>query len=306
MNALGRILKYEELTTEDLDRLDRGTTVFLMAVSPMEAHGPHLPVGTDMLVAESIRDRYADLIVDGYPGHTPVIMPSLAVGADTLARTGSVDSPARVLEGLLVAHARSLAASGFKFLFIADNHGGPRHLLAFEAAARLVYRRHGFHLVNPFTREFALMMSGDRRLREAGLPPGACGDLDDVHAGTNETSLMLALHPEKVDPDHRYLPEHRPPSPGILFSAAARLLEALRATELAREIRSVGAISAWSDSSDTAAYVGAPGTARASQGERMLQVRLEIAGEIFEQVLADEPVRMRPPLWPLRLLRFLP
>lgn len=306
MNELGRILKYEELTTEDLDRLDRDTTVLLMAVSPMEAHGPHLPIGTDLFVAESIRDRYADLILDGYPGHTPVVMPSLAVGADTLARTGSLQSPARVLENLLVAHARSLASSGFRFLFIADNHGGPRHLLAFEAAARLMHRRHRFHLVNPFTREFALMMSGDQRLRDAGLGSGTCGDLDDVHAGTNETSLMLALHPEKVDSDHRQMPRNRPPSPGILFAAAARLLEILGARELAREVRDVGAISAWSGSREMAAYIGAPGRASASRGERMLRVRLEIAGEFFEQALADEPVPTRPPLWPLRLLRFLP
>lgn len=272
----------------------------------MEAHGPHLPVGTDMFVAENLRDRYADLILEEHPAHTPVVMPSLPVGADTLARTGSLETPARVLEKLLVAHAQSLAASGFKFLFIADNHGGPRHLLAFEAAARRTYRRYGFHLVNPFAREFALMMSQDRRLREVGLEPGSCGDLNDVHAGTNETSLMLAIHPERVDSSHREMPANRPPPPGILFAAAARVLEALGAADLACEIRNVGAISAWSDLDNMDSYIGAPAIASASRGERMIQLRLEIAGEIFERVLDDEPVPMRPPLWPLRLLRFLP
>ena len=41
----GRVLKLEELTYTDIDRLDRNRTVFVLTFGNLEEHGPHLPVG---------------------------------------------------------------------------------------------------------------------------------------------------------------------------------------------------------------------------------------------------------------------
>ena len=51
---MAEIFKYTELTTFELDSLNRDKTVFLLPISPLEEHGPHLPLGTDLYLAESL------------------------------------------------------------------------------------------------------------------------------------------------------------------------------------------------------------------------------------------------------------
>ena len=53
------VLEYVDLTLEELKSLAEKAekTVFTMAVSPIEVHGPHLPLGTDILIATAVRDR---------------------------------------------------------------------------------------------------------------------------------------------------------------------------------------------------------------------------------------------------------
>jgi hypothetical protein len=43
------IHKLEELTAPEVDALDRNRTVFILPVGMLEIHGPHLPIGTDLL-----------------------------------------------------------------------------------------------------------------------------------------------------------------------------------------------------------------------------------------------------------------
>ena len=52
----GRVLKLEELTYTDIDRLDRNRTVFILTFGNLEEHGPHLPVGSDYFQAIAFRD----------------------------------------------------------------------------------------------------------------------------------------------------------------------------------------------------------------------------------------------------------
>lgn len=48
------VLEYVELCLPEILELDREKTVFLISVSPIEVHGPHLPVGTDVFIAEEL------------------------------------------------------------------------------------------------------------------------------------------------------------------------------------------------------------------------------------------------------------
>jgi creatinine amidohydrolase len=50
-----RTFHYEELTASQLAELDRENTLALMALSPLEVHGPHLPLGTDVMVATELQ-----------------------------------------------------------------------------------------------------------------------------------------------------------------------------------------------------------------------------------------------------------
>ena len=46
-----QILQFEEMSWKKIDELPRDKTVFFVPISPLEEHGPHLPVGTDLLTA---------------------------------------------------------------------------------------------------------------------------------------------------------------------------------------------------------------------------------------------------------------
>lgn len=302
-----QVLEYQNLTMDELAEIDPQKTVCFMVVSPLEAHGPHLPLGTDVLVAEKIQERYMDLFLDLAPDWNRICMPNLALGSDPLERMGSVALPAPVLEKVLYSTAQSLARWGFSYLIIADNHGGPRHLLACEAAARRAYKKHGFFLINPFARIFSCMLRRDKGfLSSTSLDKGCCGDLSDVHAGTNETSLMMALHPEEINPSYKELPQNSPPASGGLFVFMARILRGLGRKKLAQELETVGSIAAWSGQKELPAYIGTPQEASKEAGEEMLNAHLQEARKIFSRAIAQEAVPLQPPLWPLRFLRRLP
>ena len=46
-----KVILLEELNWKQIDAFDRKKTVFFLPISPLEEHGPHLPVGTDYLTA---------------------------------------------------------------------------------------------------------------------------------------------------------------------------------------------------------------------------------------------------------------
>jgi creatinine amidohydrolase len=52
---MAEIISYVRMSLPEIEALDREKTIFLMAVSPIEVHGPHLPLGTDVFVAEELR-----------------------------------------------------------------------------------------------------------------------------------------------------------------------------------------------------------------------------------------------------------
>ncbi len=304
---MARVYQYLELTMKELDGLNRERTIIVMSLSPIEAHGPHLPLGTDLLLAEEIGKQYVDIIKEDFPGYQAVILPTLPLGADALPRLGSIGVSAPNLTRILESFGRELAGMGFKFLLLADNHGGPRHLLACERAARRLYKKHGFHLINPFSREFSLMMAGDREFLEgSGLKAGECGDIEDLHAGTNETSLLLATKEEQVRENFRELPQNEAPEPGKIFVLLAGLFRVIRKEKLAREVNSLGRIAAWAGNGEIPAYIGSPALAKPEAGSAMLECRRNVAREIISQILEGDEVKLHPPLWPLALLARLP
>lgn len=308
-----RVLEYVELRLPDLQALDRDKTAFLMSVSPIEVHGPHLPVGTDVLISEELLHRYMSELGRRRPELTFVKLPPLWAGSDALPVPGSFSVPAPHLEGILVAYGRGLAKQGFRYLFVSDNHGGPRYQMAIESAARTLWRRHRFYLIDPFGMDYRLMVQHDPEfLRRSGLAPGTCGDDADNHAGTNETSLMLACDPTRVSGGFRQVgPSTLPARRGAaaLVANLGRLIRALGGRALGADLDHLANTLAWVSDPAMKPYMGDPGKASADAGEAMLAARVEVGVRLFEQALTSagkEPVHITPMLWGVRFLRRLP
>lgn len=165
---------------EATERAGRGA-VLLVPVGATEQHGPHLPLSTDTDLAVALSERAAEL--DG----RAVVAPALAFGSsgehDGFAGTLSIGTLAT--EHVLVELARS-ASLHFSGLVMVSTHGG--NLEALQKAVR------------------ALRSEG--RSVEVFVPLWG----GDLHAGRTETSLMLAVAPERVDMTAATVGDRRPAS----------------------------------------------------------------------------------------------
>ena len=209
------VYRLEEMSTPALDALDRARTVVVLTVSPLEEHGPHLPVGVDAFAARHFARAIADRLVAQRPDWSVVLAPTLHLGSFTFEAVGTVSVRQRVVRDALVDYGRSFARSGFRFVFIANGHGGPGHLAALEEASAIVSRRHDVTMAS-LTGRIAWEFFRGRYLPkiEAALGRTLTEDervafTEDAHGGWWETSLMLMLRPDLVDESYRDLPPAR-------------------------------------------------------------------------------------------------
>ena len=140
--------------------------LLVVPLGSTEQHGPHLPCGTDTVIAIALANRLAARIED------VLVAPALAYGAsgehDGFPGTLSIGTAA--LEHVLVELVRS--ADAFAGVVLVSGHGGNA-----EALARAV-----------------MTLRAERRNVLAWSPRSA----GDAHAGRTETSLMLALDAQSV------------------------------------------------------------------------------------------------------------
>lgn len=300
----GTVYHYAELTQPQLLDLDREHTLAVMALSPLETHGPHLPLGTDVFLAEAVRDRVIEKMQAERPDLDYLVFPSVPLGSDPIPAPGSINIDSRAIHRLLVSTAASLAGLGFKWMLVTDNHGGARHQAAIEKAARKAWKKHRFALVCPFLNFYRRMAERDADLLQAtGTAPGSCGDIDDAHAGTNETSLMLAVAPGMVAADWKDVPRATIDRGARIYrtlSLLGTLLRLLGVDLLGRDLEYMGAGLAWQSADPMPPYMGAPGEADAERGRRMLEAHADEAVAQVRRTLAGEQPFSTPMLWSLR------
>jgi creatinine amidohydrolase len=211
------VYRLEEMSTPALDRLDRERTVVVLTVSPLEEHGPHLPVGVDALAARHFAEAIGERLVTARPGWSVVLLPTLHLGSFTFDAVGTIAVRQRVVRDAVVDYGDSLARAGFRWILVANGHAGPGHLTALDEAAAIVTRRHGVTMAS-FTGHLAWEFLRGRFVDRIEAELGRALTVaerealaEDAHGGWWETSLMLLLRPELVDPCYRTLPAARYP-----------------------------------------------------------------------------------------------
>lgn len=300
----GEVYELAELSSPEIDCLDREKTLFVMALSPLEVHGPHLPLGTDVMVAEEVRERALKKIRERHPELDFALFPSAYVGSDTIP--GSVEVDSRAINFLLRGCADFLAGRGFHYLLVTDNHGGPRHQIATAKAVRRFYVKRGFHIIAPFLSFYRRMVELDPELLslvKAG--PGACGDTDDCHAGLNETSLMFCVDADKVRPSWRDLTRtavRKNRWPRLLLGPLSRVLGALGLDEMVRDVDYLATMLCWVTEEHPPTYIGEPRAATPEAGERMLDAFSKQAADAVDAALEGKTPYHTPIGWSLRLL----
>jgi len=297
-------MELAEMSSPEIDSLDRGRTLFVMALSPLEVHGPHLPLGTDVWVAEEIRDRALAKIRERHPELDFVILPSCYMGSNTIP--GSVEVDSRAINLVLRAIATFLADRGFRYLLVTDNHGGPRHQIATAKAVQRLYRGRGFSIIAPFLSFYRRMIELEPELiSRLGVGLGAIGDAQDNHAGLNETSIMLKAYPENVHPQWKELARvsiNPRRWPNLILGTLGKGFRALGLEEMGKDVSHVGLMLSWVTEKDPSNYIGEPCAATPEAGERMLDAFSDEAAAAVEAALAGKPPYHTALGWSLRVI----
>ena len=171
-----------ELTFREVTGALRESSILCLPMGSMEQHGPHLPLNTDTVLAEALTR-----VIIARWGETYDLwqLPACPIGLSrehawapgTLSL--SVSGMTAHLRDLGCEIARALPARN---LMIVNGHGGNRGIL--EAIGRELRSDFRFNIC---TLHIGALMS-----------PLVAAALPEVHAGRDETSVMLALAPELV------------------------------------------------------------------------------------------------------------
>ncbi len=233
---------------------DRRKPVLLLPVGAVEAHGPHAPLGTDLLISLGMCRRAAERLRDD-PQVRVLVLPPVAYGVTRCASgfPGTVGIAPETLQALVTDVCTSLVHQGFRWIVVVNNHFEPEHVHALHAALDAVEARTGVGVgYLDLTRRARAELLGEE------FRSGSC------HAGRYETSLVLAERPELVDLQAlRGLPAVPVDLPGALGSGL-------------RDFQAMGM---------DQAYCGSPAAATAEEGLHTFQILTDLLVDTIRAVL---------------------
>ena len=181
-------MRWEELTSPQVDALDREKTVLVLPIGSVEQHGNHMPVGTDTLLAQSVSLAAAEKA-----GETMVMPPPwYGFSAHHMRFAGSVTLRAETLIALCEDIVASVVGHGFRRILIVNGHGGNGGIID-VLASTLGNRHYGTARIATLT-YFTLAREAIAALRRSR--PGGMG-----HAGEFETSMVQHIRPDLVKID---------------------------------------------------------------------------------------------------------
>jgi len=168
----------------------------------METHGPHLPLGTDSIIADGILDRAAELDAHDVPIlRLPVVW--LGASAEHAGHPGTLSTEPEHLIAHIVDIGAGLARSGITRVMLFNAHGG--NVAACAIAALKLRTRFN-------------MLAASVHWLDFGLPPALeppASAAEDVHGGWIETSVMLHLTPLLVSKEACAARPPRSPAPSL-------------------------------------------------------------------------------------------
>jgi creatinine amidohydrolase len=224
----------------------------ILPVGAIEAHGPHLPLETDAIIAQAMaRSGAARLAARGL---RVVVLPPLTYTAAAFAQgfAGTLSLRPETVTATVLDIASNLTRHGFGVLAIANAHLDPGHLASLDAAVNAIRRDLGLAVACPnlAAKPWALRL-GDE------FKSGAC------HAGQFETSIVLAERPDLVRENTR----------AALPANPASLSRAIRDGKQSFE-----------EAGGARAYFGFPAQATVEEGRSTI----EVLGEILDEAVQVE------------------
>ena len=176
---------WEELSAAEFTGgIARAQGTCLLPFGVMEKHGPHLPLGNDLLNV-----RYAAL--NAAQQEYAIVFPEYYFGqiAEAKQQPGTVAYSRRLQLELLQETTDEMARNGCKKIIILNGHGGNNSLLPYFAQTQL-----------DTPHDYVVYVMGIMR-SGPGEPKHKSDPATDMHAGESETSMSMIARPDLVHLD---------------------------------------------------------------------------------------------------------
>lgn len=182
---MGTPFYWNELNTADFALLSPDTTIAILPIASTEQHGPHLPVATDVAIANGM---LAELRVQRPDDLDFLVLPTQEIGKanEHIYGPGTLSFGPEILIPAWTAIGAKVAEAGIRKLVIVNSHGGNVDVMSI--VARELRVRHQMAVVSTQWGRF-------------GNPDSLISDHETrfgIHGGEVETSLMLHFRPDLV------------------------------------------------------------------------------------------------------------
>jgi len=185
---MSRKIHWTDFSAAEFEGVDPMKTIAILPIAAVEQHGPHMPVGTDMILNQGC----LDMLVARAPADLDIrILPIQQVGKSNehLWARGTVTHTAHTLIDSWFEIGQSVSRAGVKKLVFINSHGGNEEVMGIVARELRVRE------------DMLVVKTGWTRFPP---PEGLLSEVErrhGIHAGDLETSLMLAFRPELVHLD---------------------------------------------------------------------------------------------------------
>jgi creatinine amidohydrolase len=179
---------WTEIRWADASPAEVSRWIAVLPLAATEQHGPHLPLETDVLIADAYLARVRELLPESAPASFLPVEP-IGISTEHIDYPGTQTLPTDIALKKWTAIGEDVARRGLKKLVIITSHGGN------SAAMMLIaqdLRAHQKLLV--VTTSWSRLSGADRLFPADEVRHG-------IHGGAVETSIMLARHPDRVRMD---------------------------------------------------------------------------------------------------------
>ena len=184
-------MRIDRITTNEFEKAVTKSTLLILPIGATEAHGIHLPLGTDTFQAEHIADMISK------KKKNVIVAPTLPYGIHSSLKDvpGTINITFDTLRSIVYDILDSFIGHGISKIMIISGHAGSSHMAAVTEACRDLVSEYSVKIM--FVSDFDIA-AGNKEFRYEG----------DGHGGMIETSRMLDIAPDIVKnerPKGRYV-----------------------------------------------------------------------------------------------------
>jgi creatinine amidohydrolase len=239
MTSLTPPRDWTDIHWPDIAAADPARWIAVLPLAATEQHGPHLPLGTDVMIAQAHLARVRELLPDSIPATFLPVQP-VGISTEHIGYPGTLTLPTDVALKTWMALGESVARAGIKKLVVVTSHGG--NSAAMALVAQDLRARCGLLAVTTGWYRF-------------GAPDGLFSAEElrhGIHGGAVETSIMLACYPQHVRSDG--IADFR--STGMAMEKDYRWLSASRPAPFAWQVQDLHESGAVGDATQASAEKG--------------------------------------------------